>query len=245
MTHNIEEAVLLADRILVLGRNPAKIRADFRVPLEHPRERSSAEFLLYVDYIYKMMTQPELEAEPPSPALGAKARYKPLPHAREGGVAGLLELVNDRGGKEDLYRIAEELQMEIDDLLPIVEAASLLAFAKTERGDVELTPNGKAFAEADIATRKALFREAALAHVTLLQQIHGALRSKSDHTMPLEFFRDILEEHFSDEEVQRQIETALNWGRYGEIFAYDSESDRLVSNERAGETEQQGTVPLH
>ena len=94
-------------------------------------------------------------------------------------------------------------------------------------------PSGKAFAEADISTRKELFREAALAHVTLLQQMNSALASKSDHTMPLELFRDILEEHFSDDEVQRQIDTALNWGRYGDIFTYDSESDRLLLHQPA------------
>jgi NitT/TauT family transport system ATP-binding protein len=228
VTHNIEEAVLLAGRIIVLGRNPAKIRADFRVSLEQPRNRNSAEFLVYVDYIYKLMTQPLLEAEPPSPGRDAKPRYQTLPHARRGAIAGLLEVLNDRGGKDDLFRIAEELRLELDDLLPIVESAVLLAFAKSERGDVELTPAGKAFAEADIETRTILFREAALAHVTLLQQIHSAIRNKSDHAMPLEFFRDLLQEHFSDAEVQRQIDTALNWGRYGGIFGYDSESDRLI-----------------
>ncbi len=226
VTHNIEEAVLLADRIILLGRNPAKVRADFRVPLEHPRQRGSAEFLVYLDYIYKLMTQPELAAGPPSDR-GLKKPYRMLPNARPGSVAGLLELLNDRGGKEDLYRIAEELLMEVDDLLPVVEAAALLSFAKSERGDIELTTAGKTFAEADISTRKEIFREAALAHVTLLQQMNSALLSKSDHTMPVEFFRDILQEHFSDDEVRRQIDTALNWGRYGDIFTYDSESDRL------------------
>ena len=223
VTHNIEEAVVLADRILVLGRNPAKVRADFRVPLSQPRDRGSAEFLLYVDYIYKLMTQPELTAEPPSGAAReARKNYQMLPHARPGSIAGLVELMNDREGREDLYRIAEELLMEGDDLLPIVEAAALLSFVRSEQGDIELTPSGKAFAEADISTRKGLFREAALSHVTLLQQINNALLRKSDHTIPLEFFRDILDEHFSDIEVERQIETALNWGRYGEIFTYDS-----------------------
>lgn len=245
VTHNIEEAVLLADRIIVLGRSPARIRADFRVPLEQPRDRNSAEFLLYVDYIYKLMTQPQLEAEPPSPGREAKAPFQRLPHARRGAIAGLLELIDDRGGKDDLYRIAEELQMDLGDLLPIVEGATLLAFAKTERGDVELTPSGKAFAEADIATRKALFRQAALAHVHLLQQIHSALESKSDHAMPLEFFRDILREHLPDDEVDRQIETALNWGRYGEIFTYDSESDRLVSIQEMSAAKDESEVPLH
>ena len=227
VTHNIEEAVLLADRIIVLGRNPAKIRADFRVPLSQPRDHTSAEFLLYVDYIYKLMTQPQLEAGPSPAGRETKALHQMLPHARRGAIAGLLELLNDRGGKEDLYHIADELRMEVDDLLPILEAATLLSFAKSDKGDVEITPDGKAFAEADIGTRKHLFREAALAHVTLLKQMHNALESKRDHSMPLEFFRDVLREHFSDAEVQRQIETALNWGRYGDIFTYHSESDRL------------------
>jgi len=234
VTHNIEEAVLLADRIIVLGRNPAKIRADFPVPLSQPRDRNSAEFLLYVDYIYKLMTQPQLESGPPSaPGRAAKPSYQMLPHARPGGIAGFLELLNDRGGKDDLFRVADELRMEVDDLLPIVEAATLLWFCKSDKGDVEITPEGKAFAEADIADRKRLFREAALAHVALLQQMHSALASKSDHTMPLDFFHDVLEEYFSDEEVNRQIETALNWGRYGDIVAYDSESDRVALYEAA------------
>jgi NitT/TauT family transport system ATP-binding protein len=219
--------LLLADRIIVLGRNPARVRADFRVPLPQPRQRNSAEFLLYVDYIYKLMTQPEFTTGPPSDR-AVKRPYRMLPHARPGSVAGLVELLNDRGGKEDLYRIAEELLMEVDDLLPVVEAAALLSFVKSERGDIDLTSTGKAFAEADISTRKELFREAALVHVTLLQQMNGALASKSDHTMPLALFRDILQEHFSDDDVQRQIDTALNWGRYGDIFTYDSESDRLM-----------------
>jgi NitT/TauT family transport system ATP-binding protein len=229
VTHNIEEAVLLADRIIVLGRNPAKVRADFRVSIPQPRERSAAEFLLYVDYIYKLMTQPELAEGPPSAAgREVKKPYRMLPPARPGSIAGLVELLADRGGKDDLYRVAEELLMEVDDLLPIVEAAGILAFVKSESGDIELTRDGKAFAEADISTRKELFRLAALAHVTLLQQMNNALASKSDHSMPLELFRDILEEHFSDAEVQSQLDTALNWGRYGDIFTYDSETDRLL-----------------
>jgi NitT/TauT family transport system ATP-binding protein len=227
VTHNIEEAVLLADRVLVLSRNPARIRADFLIPLKQPRQRNSPEFPLYVDYIYKLMTEPDLTAEPPQPGRAAKPAYPAVPHARPGGMGGLLELVNDRGGKEDLYHVAEELQMEVDDLLPIVEASTLLDFAQLDKGDLEITALGKHFAEGDIATRKTLFRQAMLAHVPLLQQIHTALSAKSDHTMPLEFFRDILDEHFSRDDVQRQIDTALDWGRYGDLFSYDSESDRL------------------
>jgi NitT/TauT family transport system ATP-binding protein len=173
VTHNIEEAVLLADRVIVLGRNPAKIRADFDVPLDHPRDRSAPEFLVYVDFIYKMITQPDLEAS--APAAKTKARYQMLPHARPGGIAGLLELLNEREGKQDLFRVAEELALEADDLLPIVEAAALLGFATVDKGDVDITAAGKAFAEADVATQKKLFREAALQHVTLLQRAGGEI----------------------------------------------------------------------
>ena len=227
VTHNIEEAVTLADRIIVLSRNPARIRADFRVGLPHPRNHSSPEFVLYVDYIYKVMTRPEREFELPSATAARKIAYQMLPHARPGGIAGLLELLNDRGGEDDLYHVAEELLMEVDDLLPIVDAANLLGFAISYHGDIKLTAAGKAFAEADIATRKALFREAVLAHVTLLQQVDRTLEKKSDHSVALEFFRDILDEHFPEQEVQAQIDTALNWGRYAEIFSYDPEGDRI------------------
>jgi NitT/TauT family transport system ATP-binding protein len=240
VTHNIEEAVLLADRIIVLGRNPATIRADLRLPLKRPRDRKSAAFLLYVDYIYKVITQPQLEVAPPTvPASGARFAPQMLPHSRPGSVGGLLELLIDRGGEEDMYHIAEDLLLEIDDLLPIIETAALLGFATVREGDVVITQHGREFAEADIGTRKKLFREAALARVALLQQMKAALEKKSDHKMPLEFFRDILDEHFTAEDVQRQIETALNWGRYAEIFRYDSEADELSLYE----AETPGDVP--
>jgi NitT/TauT family transport system ATP-binding protein len=235
VTHNIEEAVLLADRIIVLGRNPARIRADFRVELRQPRDHTSADFLVYVDYIYKLMTQPQLEPAPL--AAGGRPARKPslmLPHARPGAIAGLLEIMNDHSEKEDLYHLADKLLMDFADLVPIVEAASLLGFAKSDKGDVEITFEGKAFAQADISDRKLLFRQAALANVPLLQQINRSLSAKSDNSMPLEFFRDIVEEHLSEEEANRQIDTALDWGRYGEIFTYDSESDRLTLHGAAG-----------
>jgi NitT/TauT family transport system ATP-binding protein len=244
VTHNIEEAVQLADRIIVLGSHPAKIRADFRISLPQPRERKAAEFLIYVDYIYKVMTQPETEFGPFTAPL-QKSSFQVLPHATAGGMAGLLEFLNDRGGKEDLYHLAEQLLMEVDDLFPILDEAVLLGFADSTKGEVQITPAGKEFAEADIAARKKLFREALLNHVTLIQQIRNALERKSDRAVPLEFFRDILDEHLSQENVQRQIDTALNWGRYAEIFTYDSGTGRLLLNEASGAANSSEAAPLH
>ena len=226
VTHNIEEAVQLADRVVVLGTNPATVRADFCIPLAQPRDRKSAPFLVYVDYIYKVMTQPRLDLAPPTPG-AEKPKWQMLPHTRPGSIAGLLELVVDHGGEEDIYHLAEQLLLEVDDLLPIIEGATLLGFATASEGDVKVTPEGKAFAEADIADRKIIFTKAAFSRVTLLQKMKQALESRSDHVMPVEFFHDLLDEHFTEEEVERQLETALNWGRYAEIFGYDPESDAL------------------
>jgi NitT/TauT family transport system ATP-binding protein len=237
VTHNIEEAVM-----------PARIRSDFNVKLAHPRDRKSGRFVELVDYIYKIMTEPDVEHALPDPEStgnivvppgGRKkaqspvrtSRYQILPHARVGGIAGLLELLHDRGGREDLFRLSEDLVMDVEDLLPILEACVLLGFAWLKEGDVQLSPQGVAFADADIQRRKVLFREAALEHVTILKQIDSILKRKSDHSIADEFFHDILDEHFSEEEVQRQLDTAMNWGRYAEIFDYDRENGRLTQTE--------------
>lgn len=230
VTHNIEEAGLLADRIIVLGKNPAKIRTDFRVTLPRPRDRKSLYFLQTVDYVYSVLTQPDATPALPLEPAGRSsepAKYPMLPHARPGGIAGLLEILADRNGRDDIYHLADELAFEIDDMLPTIEAASLLGFLKVLEGDAEITPEGRAFAEADILRRKELFRTAALDRVALLRQITRSLVAKADRTLPEEFFVDLLEEHFSEEEARLQLDTAINWGRYAEIFDYDAAAQRF------------------
>jgi NitT/TauT family transport system ATP-binding protein len=238
VTHNIEEAVLLADRIVVLGKNPGRIRTDFRISMTRPRDRHSHLFLETVDYVYRVLTHPDqLPAGQPEPAAGtapaARPKYPMLPHARRGAIAGLLELLLERNGRDDLYHLADDLAFEIDDLLPIVEAGSLLGFLITKEGDVEITPEGQRFAEAGILRRKELFRVAALEHVPLIRQIARSLEAKANHELPEEFFRDLLAGHFSEEEIDRQLETAVNWGRYAELFDRDAAAGRFYVPEEA------------
>jgi len=234
VTHNIEEAVLLADRIIVLGRNPGHIRTDFRVQIPQPRDRKSDQFTQLVDYIYKVLTRPDIAPEVPDQQVGPRVRdqrqmkYQMLPHARPGGMAGLLELLLDKGGRDDVYRLADDLAFEIDDLLPIVDASQLLGFLKVEEGDVAITESGSEFANSEILRQKELFRDAALQNVLLLRQIRRAIEAKSDHTVPEEFFLDMLDEQFSEEETRRQLETAINWGRYAELFDFDAARRRFV-----------------
>jgi NitT/TauT family transport system ATP-binding protein len=236
VTHNIEEAVILADRIIVLGRNPAHIHADFTVNLPYPRERKAPEFISLVDDIYRVLTSPDDQALVSTTAgmhPGKLVPHKPimLPHTRPGGVAGLLEILVDLGGRIDLHKLAGELSLEVDALLPTVDTAVLLGMLRVEEGDAIITPEGQSFAQADIQTRKAMFRKTALANVPLLRQMEQSLRAKADRTLSDEFFRDLLDEHFSEEESRRQLETAIQWGRYAEIFDYDAATGKLTLTE--------------
>jgi NitT/TauT family transport system ATP-binding protein len=234
VTHNIEEAVLLADRIIVLGRNPGHIRTDFRVQLAQPRDRKSEPFTQLVDYIYKVLTKPDVAPAEAPGQTGAAVRdqrqmhYQMLPHARPGGMAGLLELLLDKGGRDDIYHLADDLAFEIDDLLPIVDAAQLLGFLTIEEGDAAITESGAEFANSEILRQKEVFRDAAVKNVLLLRQIRRALESKRDHTIPEDFFLDMLDEQFSEEECLRQMETAVAWGRYAELFDFDAGRRRFV-----------------
>jgi NitT/TauT family transport system ATP-binding protein len=250
VTHNIEEAVLLADRIIVLGRNPGHVRTDFKVSLSHPRDRKTAAFTQLVDYIYKVLTQPETKP-PELPRVGGKSsrsqrqmHYQMLPHARPGGIAGLLELVLDHEGKDDIYRLADDLAFEIDDLLPIVDAAQLLGFLTVTEGDAAITPTGTKYANSEILRQKELFRTAALENVLLLRQIVRALEAKSDRSVPEEFFHDMLDEQFSEDETILQLATAINWGRYAELFDFDVSRRRFILPEKLNETEHESSAEI-
>src|SRR6202166_1489020 len=244
LTHNIEEALLLADRIIVLGRNPGHVRVDFAVTLTQPRDRKSAAFPQLVDYIYNVLTLSDVAPSAVPQRMAARDQrqmhYQMLPHARPGGIAGLLELLIDYNGRADIYRLADDLAFEIDDLLPIVDAAQLLGFLKVEEGDAAITESGSEFANSEILRQKELFRDAATSNVLLLRQIRRALESKSDHTVPEDFFLDMLDEQFSDEESRRQIETAVNWGRYAELFDFDAARRRFVMPDAVEETAEAG-----
>jgi NitT/TauT family transport system ATP-binding protein len=235
VTHNIEEAVILADRIIVLGRNPAHIHAEFNVNLAHPRDHKDPRFVELVDLIYRALTRQDHAGTTPAGLPGTEGITRKaqimLPHTRPGGLAGLLEILADQGGRADLHVLADELSLDVDALLPSVDTAVLLGMLKLEEADALITPEGQAFAHADIQGRKAIFRKAALANIPLFRQMEQSLKAKADRTLPAEFFEDLLDEHFSQDEAQRQLETAIQWGRYAEIFDYDAASGKLTLTE--------------
>ena len=234
VTHNIEEAVLLADRIIVLGKNPGRIRSDFHVNLPQPRDRKGPAFLRLVDFIYTVLTQPNMEmpATGPVPVEGPKkGKYQMLPHVRPGGLAGLLEMLPENDERVDIYRLAEDLGLELDDLLPLIEAGELLGFLDVRAGNVGMTLPGRRFTNAGILQQKEYFQEAALHYVPMLGQILRALQAHPGRPVSDELYRDCLDEHFSEEEVQRQMETIVSWGRYAELFDYDAQDKRFSVRE--------------
>jgi NitT/TauT family transport system ATP-binding protein len=149
-----------------------------------------------------------------------------LPHARAGGISGLLELEDKEGYQEDVYQLAERLRLDVDDLLPILDAAVLLGFAIVEQGDIKLTDAGREFARASILESKGLFRRQVLERAPLVATIYQTLRETK--TMLADFFLDVLDEHYPDEEAERQFATAVDWGRYAELFEYDAKEKRLT-----------------
>ncbi len=235
VTHNIEDAVSMADRIIVLGADPGTIRVDLTGLAVEKRNARHDEYTKTVDLIYRIMTSPNEnianllpkdEKRPQTGVLTPPAPPRPyqvLPHVGIGDVTGLIELVNAKGGRDDLYQLGRDLQLEIDELLPLVDAVKLLKFGDAQEGDLVLTDKGKAFAEAGVLEEKQMFREQAIANVTVLRHIVRDLQAEPGHTLPEEHFLAELQEHFSENEAWSQLETVIDWGRYAELFSYQEE----------------------
>jgi len=231
VTHNIEEAVQLADRILVLSSNPGRIRAELPVPLPRPRDRQTPGFEQLVDTVYDILTGREDAAEHAVAAVDTSAATPidvPLPEVSAGGLSGLLEILAARGGQDGLAELADELSFEIDDLLPLVDAAVMLGLARVPGAQLEITDQGREFAEADIDASKKLFGELIAERAPLIKAILRALHATNDGTLREGFFLDLLRRGFSADEARRQLDIAIDWGRYGELFEYDAESGELV-----------------
>jgi len=229
VTHNIEEAVLLADRVLVLSSNPGRIRAELAIDLERPRDRRTARFESLVDEIYGIMTGRTEEPTTPAqvPAAQPSPIDEPLPAATVGGMAGLLEILLARGGREDLPALAYDLMFEVDDLLPLVDGATLLGFATVDNADLQITDDGRDFVVSDILTTKELFARKAAERAPLVRAINNALATSMDGNLPEGFFLDILRRGYSDEEARHQLDIAIDWGRYGELYEYDAHTGQL------------------
>ncbi len=232
VTHNIEEAVQLADRVLVLGSNPGHLRGEVRIDLPRPHDRTAPRYKDLVDYLYQVMTNPEADVSREAAAPAALSPFaRPLPHVRLGGISGLLDILADiPDGRREIAALADGLAVTPDDLLAILEATALLDFTRTSGGAVLLTPTGREFATATILQSKEIFRDQLLERVPIFDTIMRTLGA-SNGVMRADFFLDLWDEYFPPEEARRQLATAVDWGRYSELFEYDTIEQVLLLSE--------------
>jgi NitT/TauT family transport system ATP-binding protein len=228
VTHSIEEAVFMADRIIVLSANPAHIVEEIRPELPHWRDRHAPAFQQAVEHVYEVLTGDRARR-----LQHAKPLIPRLPYASVGLITGLVELVQNEGGRAELAKVGAELQFDVEDLLPAVEAAEMLGFATAQEGDLELTPDGKAFAEATVQDKKVIFRTALLCRIAPAAEIVRQLTEREDHRLSAETFLDALERHFSFEEARRQLNILVGFGRYAEAYTFDETTDELYLEEGA------------
>ncbi len=229
VSHNIEEAVEIADRILIFSSDPGRIRAEIPIAQPRPRAWESSEFRQTVDQVYTLLTtvpgrDARRGAKPETIGIGYR-----LPDASVQQLSGLVDNLAEPafGGRADLPHLADQVGLATDELFPLIEALQLLGFAHVSGGDIELTMPGRGYAEADMLAKKQLFAEALLKHIPLAAHIRRVLDERPGHRAPAARFLRELEDHLSEEEAERVLATVINWGRHAESFAYDADTEVL------------------
>ena len=227
VTHNIEEAVQMCDRLLIFSTHPGRVVSEILVDLPHPRTAVDPTFRALVDRVYTEMTAKPRGTRGAGRAerIAAMALDSALIHVSTNLLAGMLEAVSEPpyGGRADLPAIGQAQHMEADDLLPVAEALQLLRFAEVEGGDIRLTEAGLTFARSDTDERKALFARHLIAHVPLAAHVRRVLDERSSHRAPKSRFLDELEDHMTEEAAEQTLRALISWGRYAELFAYDDQ----------------------
>jgi NitT/TauT family transport system ATP-binding protein len=232
VTHNIEEAVLMCDRILVFSSSPGRVASELAVKLPHPRNRHDPVFRQLVDDIYGLMTRRAVPS-PRAPAAAVTSIATPLQRVGTNLMAGMVETLAGPpyNGRADLPALAASLQYEVDELLPLGETLQLLHFAVLEEGDIALTEEGRGFAAADTEERKRIFAAALRAHVPIITMIRSVLDQRWNHRASAERFRDELEDYMSPDYAEDTLRAAIAWGRYAELFSYDEEAGQFSLEE--------------
>ncbi len=227
VTHNIEEAVLMCDRVLLFSTNPGRVVTEIRIDLPHPRDRQDPAFVAIVDRIYTEMTAKRAEqAAQRRDRFAGTGLGTILPPVSTNLLAGLIEAVDAQpyNGKADLPDLTADLQLEIDELFPVAETLQMLRLAEVEGGDIKLTHMGKRFAEEDTNVRKEIFSRALSSYVPLAQHIRRVLDERASHTAPKSRFQDELEDYMTADAAEATLDAVIAWGRFAELFAYDDES---------------------
>jgi NitT/TauT family transport system ATP-binding protein len=225
VSHDTKEVAFLADRIVVLSANPGRIRTIIDNPLPRPRDYRSPPFLALVDRLHEIITGVELP-DAPAPSTALPPVIESLPRAVPTEIVGLLEYLDARGGKEDLFRIANDTGRQFGAMIEIVEAAELLDFIDTPKRMVVLEPAGRRYLAAKPEDRPALWREQLL-RLRLFRDVAEALKRQAGEPVPKMFVLETLVLHLPQEDFEQQFNTFVQWARFGELFAYNETSEEI------------------
>jgi len=233
VTHNIEEAVLMGDRIVVMGKDPGRVIAEVNVSLPQPRSKKSAEFQTIVDEVYGLLagqTKPEADEQA---AVNAGGHTRAMPKVTVDEIAGFVEYLAGLGTqKADIFRLADELHTDSDRVLRLTEAAERLGFCVLAHGDISLTPLGETFAEASIQARKEIFATR-VRRVPMIGWLLSMLRAADRHELEFDVVQSALGLDFPPQEAEQQLSNAIDWGRYAELIAYDDNTGMILLEDSA------------
>ncbi len=223
VSHDIKEVAFMADRIVVLDANPGRVRTVVENALPRPRDYRSAGLLELVDRLHDIITGIEM---PDAVASPAPAVVEPLPIVKPGEIFGLLEYLDARGGKDDVFRIASDMNAEYGRLISVVNAAELLDLVDTPRRMVMLSPGGKRLVQAGPAERTALWREHVL-QLRLFQLVDEALHRQKDHQIDRDFVLELVAVYMPNDDYEAVFDTFVKWAQLAQLCDYDEEKETL------------------
>jgi NitT/TauT family transport system ATP-binding protein len=228
VSHDIKEVVFMADRIIVLGgAHPAQVRKVVQNDLPRPRDYRAPECLQLVDHLHDIITGSELPDVPAGPTPREHGFVEPIPPVSAVEIVGLLELLDTRGGKEDVFRIAVAGNKEFGHVIAVVKAAEMLNFVDTPKSTVILEALGKRFVQASADERKAIWRDQLLT-LSLFREIHNVLRRQRKHRIDRDFILETIVIRLPQENYERVFETLVGWATFGDLFAYDEAKNTVA-----------------
>jgi NitT/TauT family transport system ATP-binding protein len=239
VSHNIQEAVMMADRVLIFDSDPGRVKYQMTVSLPRPRDADSAEVRALVDEIYAVMTAGRLRSGKAAEEPERLRLDERLPQADIGLMEGLLERLLDDAfqGRADLPKLGEETELTDEELLPATEALALLELARLESGDLSITDLGRSYVAADYPQRQALFSQQLLSRVPLAAHIRHSLLQEPSGQLREEPFLDLLRDSLNEDEAQRVLQVAIEWGRHAEAYAYNYHTGMIQLPEADEENE--------
>jgi NitT/TauT family transport system ATP-binding protein len=226
VSHDIKEVAYMADRIVVLGAHPGVVRTIVHNTLPRPRDYRSPELLHLVDRLHDIITGAELPDVAPTPTVGETLLIEPLPDAGGGEVVGLLEYLDARGGREDVFKIATDTDREFGAVINVVKAAELLDLVDTPKRQVVLAQDGMHLVRAQPADRKVIWREQLL-KLGLFRRMKSELARQPDQRLPKEVVVETIAMAMPAENYEAMFERFVRWARFGDLFDYDEQTEVL------------------